>query len=147
MTLAMDFDNALNVLRYITWPVEFGARLFIEFLLGIVLGVLSSLILFNIGYTALLCLTAEAFIFWGAVRYDLITIHWIRITKLLKRPFVQNHVNGRTPGLFDTMNEGEEKIGLHFFSYGFLLGAMIWILLMTILMFQTTTERKIFDEN
>lgn len=30
---------------------------------------LSSLILFNIGYTALLCLTAEAFIFW--VRSDL----------------------------------------------------------------------------
>lgn len=47
--------------------------------------------------------------------------------------------------LWFQMNEEEEKIGLHFFSYGFLSGAIIWILLMTISMFQTeTTERNIF---
>lgn len=39
MTLAMAFDNVSKLLRYITWPVELGARLIIEFLLGIVLGV------------------------------------------------------------------------------------------------------------
>lgn len=38
-TLAMDFDNVSKVLRFITWLVEFGARLFIEFLLGILVGV------------------------------------------------------------------------------------------------------------
>lgn len=49
------------------------------------------------------------------------------------------------PSLWFQMNEEEEKIGLHFFSYGFLSGAIIWILLMTISMFQTeTTERNIF---
>lgn len=47
--------------------------------------------------------------------------------------------------LWFQMNEEEEKIGLHFFSYGFLSSAIIWILLMTISMFQTeTTERNIF---
>lgn len=142
----MDFETVISkAWEYCTYPAVYFTRLFIELLLGFAVGGLFIWILFNIGYTVLLCLTAQAFIFWGAVRLGLITIHWIRITKLLKSPFVQNYVNGRTPGLFDTMNEEEEKIGLHFFSYGFLSGAIIWILLMTISMFQTeTTERNIF---
>lgn len=96
----MDFDNVSKVLRYFTRPVEFGVRLFIEFILGIVVGwsLVSIWILFNIGFTELLYLAAQAIISWGAVRLCLITIHWIRITELVKSLLVPNHVNGKTPG-------------------------------------------------
>lgn len=138
--LAMFFDNVSKVLRYIVWPVEFCARLTLEFILGIVFGwsLVSIWILFNIGFTGLLYLSAQAIISWGAVRLRLITIHWIRITELVKSLLVQNHVNGKTPGLFETIDEGEENIILRVFSYGVLLGAVIGILLMMILMNRTT---------
>lgn len=42
--------------------------------------------------------------FQGAVRFSLITIHWIRIIKLVKSPLAQNLVKERTPGLFGTVS-------------------------------------------
>lgn len=43
-------------------------------------------------------------IFQGAVKLGLINIHWMRITGLLKSPFIQNNVKGKTPGLFGTVS-------------------------------------------
>lgn len=42
--------------------------------------------------------------FQGAVKLGLITIHWMRITELLKSPSIQNNVKGKTPGLFGTVS-------------------------------------------
>lgn len=42
--------------------------------------------------------------FHCAVRLGLITIHWIRITELLKSPLIQSNVKGKTPGLFGTVS-------------------------------------------
>lgn len=39
-----------------------------------------------------------------AVRLGLITVHWIKITELLKSPLIQNNVKGKTPGLFGTVS-------------------------------------------
>lgn len=42
--------------------------------------------------------------FQGAVKLGLITIHWMRITELLKSPSIQKNVKGKTPGLFGTVS-------------------------------------------
>lgn len=122
----MDFSNITStVWSYITWPLSFVSQPIKQPILGAAFGWAIVWIIFHIGYTVLVYLAVLLILSLGAEKFGIvtITIHWKRISELMRGTGVKDSTDGNFSGKVKTIQDFASDNLM--FSVGLIFGVII----------------------